>query len=880
MNKQGTLGKNKNISPPKLATWILHWYCKTQLLEDLEGDLNQYFERNLKSKGAFRAKLIYVLDVIKFCRPYTMRRPKPASLFNEVILYQNYYKTSLRTIGRNKLFSSINVFGLAISMCVALLLIAFFMEVRSFDDFHINGDRIFRVNNRLTESNGTPYNYASTSMLTSRKITENITGIEQLTSIHKGFNKDISYNNKTIPLRGFWADENFFKIFSFELISGNAATALKDPKSLVLTESSSMRIFNTTDALGKIVSVDTVDFKVTAVIKDIPLNSHLRFDMLGSYISIDNVTSARSAEWLKWDNMWDHYVYILISHSKNVLDVQNDLDKISSAENKNIQHRTISLYLEPLREIVLPRNMSNSIGPTVDRSTFTLLGTLCFVVILSACFNYTNLSIARALRRVREIGVRKSVGASRKQIFQQFICESTLLSMIALVLSFFFFLFIRNEFISMHIEYQKMLTLEPTLETVAYFIALAVSIGLLAGFLPAAFFSRLNPALVMKDASGLTLFKHVNLRKGLIVFQYTLSILFITLVSIGFRQYRYSLSFNLGFKTDNILSIDLQRNNAQQIIKELNEIPEVRQIARAGFVSSVGDRRSAQLKYKDPSDSISLDYNFIDESYIPLHEHKLIAGTNFRSDLSEETLKSQLIINRHTLTWMKINDPEKAIGEEMTIEGSKYTIIGVMEDFHYERVNYPIQNFGFRYDPSKFEVLNVLLESNDIVTAMNKVEAAWKKADSVHPIVAKFYSEQIENAYEKLSWIVKIVAFLAFLAIIIASLGLLGMVVFITETRIKEISIRKVLGASIANLITLMSKGFIWLLIISTGIAIPAGYFIMDKIIFSRLPYRAPIGIVEIGLGASVVIGLALILIGSQTWNVAKTNPAGVLKSE
>lgn len=872
--------KNKKTSPPTFARRLLQLYCRPQLLEDLEGDLNEYFERNVKSKGATRAKIIYFLDVLKFCRSYTIKSPNLRNTMNDFILYRNYYKTSLRTIGRNKLFSSINVFGLAISMCVALLLIAFFMEVHSFDSFHRNGERIFRVNNRLKESDGTPYNYASTSVLTSRKIAENVSGIEHLTNIHKGFTKDITYENKTIPLRGFWADENFFKIFSFELISGNPAAALKDPNCLVLTEASSMRIFNTTDALGKIVRVDTVDFKVTAIVKDLPLHSHIRFDMLGSYVSFENHMSARSAEWLKWDNMWEHYVYILISPNKKDLDVQNDLDKISAAENKNIQHRSISLYLEPLREIVLPRNMSNSIGPTVDRSTFSLLGILCFVVILSACFNYTNLSIARALRRVREIGVRKSVGASRKQVFQQFICESTLLSMFALILAFVFFLFIRNEFISMHIEYQKMLTLEPTLEIVACFIALAIAIGLLAGFLPAAFFSRINPAVVMKDASGLTLFKHVNLRKGLIVFQYTLSILFIVLVSIGFRQYRYSLSFDLGFKTDNVLSINLQHNNAQQIIKELTEIPEVRQIARAGFVSSVGDRRSAPLKYKDPLDSIWLDYNYIDESYIPLHEHKLIAGSNFRYDLSEETRKSQLIVNRHTLTWMKIDDPDKAIGEELTLEGSKYTIIGVLEDFHYERINYPIQDFGFRYDPSKFEVLNVSLESDDIVTTMSRVEAVWKKVDPVHPLVAKFYNEQIEDAYEKLSWIIKIIGFLAFLAIIIASLGLLGMVVFITETRIKEISIRKVLGASVANLITLMSRGFIWLLVISTLIAIPAGYFIMDKIIFSRLPYRAPIGIVELGLGASVVVVVAILLIGSQTWNVAKTNPADVLKSE
>jgi ABC-type antimicrobial peptide transport system permease subunit len=874
------LKKNKNISPPKFATWLLHWYCKAQLLEDLEGDLNEYFERNVTSKGLFRARLIYFLDVVKFCRMYTIKKPGQMELISQARLYQNYYKTSLRTIQHNKLFSAINIVGLSISMCVGLLLIAFYLEMASFDNFHENAERIFRVNSVLHESNGTPYNYASTSVLTNLKVKENVRGVEYVVNVHKGFNKDITYDGKTIPLRGFWADKDFFSVFSFEIISGNRLTSLANPNSIVLTESSAMRVFNTIDAVGKLVRVDTANFLVTAIVKDPPLNSHIHFDMLGSYVTFDNFMSVRSSEWLRWDNMWDHYVYVMLSERRDYNDVQKELDRISSVENKNIHNRSIDIYPEPLREIALTRNMSNSIGPTEDRSTFTLLGILSVIVLLSACFNYTNLSIARALRRVREIGLRKSLGASRGQVFRQFICESVILSGFALVLAFLFFLFVRKEFISMDIKYQEMLTLEPTTKMVLCFLVLAVGTGVLAGFIPAAFFSKLNPAIVLKDASGLRLFRHINLRKALIVFQYTLSIFFIVVVSIGFRQYRYSLTFDLGFQTDNILSIDLQRNNAQQVMKELSEIPEVKEIARAGFVSSVGNRQSAPLKYRDPKDSIWLNFNFIDEAYIPMHKHRLLAGSNFTSKGSAELGKSQIIVNEHTLIWMNIKDPHDAIGEEITLEGIKYTIIGVIEDFHYERINYPIESFGFRYDPSKFEVLNVKVESTNILATMNKVETAWKKIDPIHSIQAKFYQEQIENAYEKLSWVVRIIGFIAFLAISIASLGLLGMVVFVTETRTKEISVRKVLGASFSNLITLMSKSFIWLLIISTAIAVPAGFYIMDKVIFGKLVYRAPISVVDAGLGALVVIVIALLMIVWQTSIVARTNPASVLKSE
>lgn len=875
------VNKDEKITPPLWAKWLLNFYCRAEVLESLEGDLNEYFERNVKSKGVFRARIIYIVDVIKFCRLYTIKRPKRGDLFSNVRLYRNYYKTSLRTIQHNKLFSTINVVGLSVSMCVALLLIAFFLEVRSFDNFHLNADRVLRVNSVLHENNGTPYNYASTSVLAEKRIAEEVTGIELIASLHRGFDKDITYENKTIPLNGFWASEDFLQIFSFEIINGNAKTALSEPNSIVLTKSSAEKIFNTIDVLGKIVQADTTSFTVTAVINDVPFNSHVRFDMLASFVTLDTrMTVEKSPDWLKWDNLWEHYVYILLDEKSERLAIQKTLEGISATENKNTNARKIDLYLEPLREIALTRNMSNSIGATVDRSTFTTLGILCVVVIISACFNYTNLSIARALRRTREIGIRKSVGASRSQVFNQFLFESIILSLIALVVAFGIFFLIRKQFIEMNSLYQQMITLTPTAETIIYFIGLAVVTGLLAGLIPAGFFSKLNTAVVLKDSSGITLFRNMGFRKVLIVFQYTLSIFFIVMVTIGYKQYRHSLSFDLGFNTENILAIDLQGNDPARVMRELEAVPEVTGIAQASYVSSVGISYSGTVKYTDPFDSTGIEYNFVDEQYLPLLQHKLLAGANFNGNASNHVITSQVIINQQMLAWMKIKDPRDAIGAELVIEGVKNTVIGVVEDFHHERVNYPIRNFAFRYDPSRFQVVNVKLASDDAVAAREKIAVVWNNVDPVHPIEAKFYSEHIEDAYNKMSWIIKIIGFITLLAISIASLGLLGMVVYTTETRMKEISVRKVLGASVSNLITIMSRSFIWLLIISTAISTPAGYFMMDKVVFNRLVYRAHIGIVDVGIGPVTIILLALLLIGWQTWNVAKTNPAKVLKNE
>jgi ABC-type antimicrobial peptide transport system permease subunit len=273
-------------------------------------------------------------------------------------------------------------------------------------------------------------------------------------------------------------------------------------------------------------------------------------------------------------------------------------------------------------------------------------------------------------------------------------------------------------------------------------------------------------------------------------------------------------------------------------------------------------------------------YNFIDEEYIPLYEHKIIAGQNFNPVLSENATESGIIINMHTVKWMLLSSSEQAIGEELIIDGQPCKVIGVMEDFHHERINYPIQNFAFRYDPNQFAMLSLKIESSNIPATMNKIEAAWNKIDKIHQLKSKFYEDHIHDAYDKLSYIIKIIGFIAFLTICIASLGLLGMVVYTTETRLREISIRKVMGASEGKLVLMMSRGFIVMLITASLLATPAAYYFMDQVVFGALVYRAPIGAKELLMGTMVVTGIAFLMIGSQTLKIARSNPAEVLKNE
>ncbi|WP_223860674.1 ABC transporter permease [Spirosoma validum] len=870
--------------PPRWAQRLLCWYCRPDLLEDLQGDLNEYFERNVKAKGARRARLIYCLDALKFFRPYTVRKPDFINLFIHWIMIGSYLKTSRRSLVRNKLFSFINIFGLAVSMSVGLLVIAFVSDLRSYDDFHEKKDRTYRVITTYQTPEQPSMDLASTSVKVGKKIREAVTGVEDVAILRNGFGGDATVGETNVPLDGLWADASFFKVFTFPLLEGDPATALKEPYSLVLTEKTAKKLFGDVDPLGKSVRMDTLTYKVTGLLKDVPKLSHLQFEALASFSTTDAQFARKDPNFYNWDNIWQNYVYLVLPKNGDPQVVQTTLDKLNKQENTQLASKKISISasLQPLKTIALGRRMDNPIGPTMTPIVVWVLSGLAFVIILSACFNYTNLSIARSLRRSREVGIRKIIGALKSHVLGQFMAESVIISLLALVFSFALFLFLRTEFLSLSPFIERVVSLQLSVQLIFYFIGLATLVGLAAGFLPALFLARINPVQVLKDVSGLKLFRHITMRKVLIVMQYTFSLIFIATTLISYKQYRGFLTLDLGFKTENILNIRLQGNKGDVLAKELAEIPTVREMSKSMMITSLGSIHGTSMKYKNPQDSAMVWLNLVDEHYLPVHQHKMVAGTNFtlRPKKGEE---SEIIVNEQVLKRFSIarRNPLKALGEQVVVDKKNLTIVGVLKDFHYGTVEKKIEPVMFRYsadEPGGF--LNVKISATDLPATMERIETAWQKVDKVHPLDAKFYDDQIEEAYSQFSVMIKVIGFITFLAICIASLGLFGMVVFTTETRLKEISIRKVLGASERSLVYQLSKGFLALLVVATLVALPATYFFFDGVVLTNFAYHQPIGLGELLTSVLIIMLLAFVLIGSQTLKAARKNPANVLKSE
>ncbi|CAG5068077.1 hypothetical protein DYBT9623_00805 [Dyadobacter sp. CECT 9623] len=865
-------------TPPRWATRFLHWYCRPRLLEDLEGDLNEYFGRNVARKGIRSARLIYILDVLKFLRPYTIRKIEFFHFFIHWIMIGSYFKTSRRSLVRNKLFSLINIVGLAVSMSVGLLVISIVSDLYSYDDFQDKKDRTYRIITKTVENGQTSEtNLASTSIRVGEKIKESVPAIEDVTAMRVGFSGDAKVSNSTVPIEATWADNSFLKVFKFPLLKGDLETALKEPQSLVLTEKTAEKLFGESDALGKTVRFDSTIYTVTGVVQNVPKLSHINFQALISLSSID--AGHKDADLHSWANIWQNYVYVTLPEPIDATKLQPALDRLSKQENKTLTNRTVSVSMQPMKDIVLGGSLMNNIGPTFAPPVMWTLCGLAIVVILSACFNYTNLSVARSMRRSREVGIRKIIGAQKSHVLGQFMAESVIIALLALVFSFALFMVLRKEFLGLDKHIADVFSLNISIQNILYFLLLAVITGIAAGLMPALFFSKMNALHVMKDASSMKIFRRVGIRKVLIVVQFTLSLIFIAATLIGYNQYKGLVTFNLGFKTENIINLRLQGNKGNILAKELAQIPAVKGISQSMMITSLGSKHGTNLTYK--TDSTLVWENQVDEHYLPLHQHQFLAGQNFTAR-PEKGKESEIIVNQQVLKRFNIADqnPEKALGKIVFVSGQQLAIVGVVKDFHYGSLENRIEPVMFRYSSEPDRYLNVKIVSQDLPATLESIQKVWRKLDKVHELDAKIYDEQIEEAYAQFSLILKIIGFIAFLAICIASLGLFGMVVFTTETKLKEISIRKVLGASETGLIYLLCKGFLLLLVISTVIALPVTYLFFDKVVLTKFPYHQAISITDMLGGSLIVMLLAFLLIGSQTVKAARNNPAKVLKSE
>jgi putative ABC transport system permease protein len=798
-------------------------------------------------------------------------------------MFLNYLLTALRNIIRYKSFTLLNIFGLSLTMSVCMLIIVVLLDQYSYDRYYTKKDRIYRVESIDSLSKISLNRYASTTFPLAEELRNNYTGIEEAALFNNSFSGEGVSGETRISIKGLYSNSAVFKVFDFELIKGSPEKVLDDPYKIVLKEDVAKKFFGNEDPLGKTLQIDSIgDFTVAGIIKETRKKSHIQFEALVSASTLESYERNRKAENITatdWNNFYSSYVYVLLSQKANKRDIQSALDKISREKYLDKVKTNVSFALQPLTKIVPGPLRANELGFFLWNVMVYFLSGLALVLIILAAFNYTSLSIARSLLRAKEVGVRKTVGASRSKIITQFLFEAVLISFLALIVSVVFLQFLLPGFTGM--KMMSILEIRPQQNYVVYllFFIFALITGLLAGILPAFFISSFNPQNVLKGVLNIKLFSRITLRKVLLITQFTFSMIFIITILLLFRQMNYMVNAKMGFDREQVFMLRLQRQDISRIKDVYSRLPEISYISGTSHIPGEGNIWGTQIRVNKEDEKIEGHYFSVDENYIPAMGLTLLAGQNFPANMNTEREKF-VIVNEYTTHQFNLGTPSEAIGKYLILDDSTLVqIIGVVKDYKYVALFINQKSLILRINPKKYNLAVFRISSPDLKRTVEKIRNEWKIIDPVHEMEGDFLDDSIKEYYSFFSDILYTVGYASLLVIIISCLGLLGMATFSTQTRIKEIAIRKAYGAMPANILSLISRSYILLLIIAAIIAAPLAY-LLNNMWFQYMADHVSFGAGTLLFGILLVVFIGLLTIGSQTIRASKTNPAEMLKYE
>ncbi|MBN8853768.1 MAG: hypothetical protein BGO55_11390 [Sphingobacteriales bacterium 50-39] len=808
----------------------------------------------------------------------------------------NYLKVGIRNFLKYKTFSFINVFGLAAAMSVCMLIMLMLADQRSYDQFHTNKDHIYRI---LSDKPGLNHAYATSPFPLADALRKEDPVVEESTGLTMGVGGDAVYNNNiSTELRGYFADPAFFKVFSFRLGKGDPVTALDAPNSIVLSAAAARRLFRDEDPIGKTVAftdrglsimggnesstpVAWGRYTITGVLEDVNYRSHLHFDALFSTSSLRLLIADKKRGDSKndWTNFFQCYTYALLKPGKTGSDLDASLVSLVNPHIAGITDlKGFILKGQALTAISPGMLLGNEPNAALPRVVYYFLSIIALIILISACLNYTNLSIARALTRAREIGIRKVNGAGRKNIILQFLCESILTSFFALLLSILFLLFLRAAFVGLWLNQYLHFELRAGAPVFVSFVVFALLIGIVAGIYPALYLSGFQPAKVLRSLAGVRPGR-LSLRKILSVVQFAVSLIFIISAILIFHQFTHYLKFKYEFSSNNIVNIALQGNDYRTVARELNTVPGVDRISACEYIPSTGRSEGTSLKRADSKDDyISMTALRTDENFIGLLQLPLVAGKG----LPAGDTGRHVLLNESAVKALGFKDPVAAVGEFLRPAGndsSTLQVAGVIKNFHLGLDHDQIEPLVLQNIPALLKFANVKIASADLRSTVSALEKKWRTIDPIHTFQYQFFDDQLAAVSQGLFDIVSILGYMAFIAVTIASLGMLGMATYTTERRIKEVGIRKTLGGKELGIAMLLSKEFLQVLAIAILIAAPLSYF-LNTLWLNKFPNRVTLGGDTILTGILILLLPGLAAIGSQTLRAARRNPIMALRTE
>lgn len=787
-------------------------------------------------------------------------------------MLKNYFLIALRNLWRNRSFSIINIAGLSVSMCVCLLTISMIVESYTSDEFHENKDRIVRITHQQKDFFNHISLFATAPVPLGRYFRDYVSGVEDV-AVLKRFGTDITVGDRTFFATGLYTDPSFFHVFSFDEGDVNLTNALSLPYSVVLSQTLAEKFFGDSNPVSKTISLYEIgECTVTGVIPDPPTNSHIRFEVLLSSSTLQTMHEATNPL-DDWHTMTDSYVYVLMREPSESSSFNEVLSSITDQHYPEAREKALQFQAQPFTEIAPARQyIKNEMTKIQTAEVGFFLFAVTLVIMLSAGFNYTNLSIARSLTRTREVGIRKVSGARKRQVFVQFIVEAVVLSLGALLLAIALLPNLKDAYLAL-LGPMNQITFSDSYLTYLLFLFFAVLVGICAGFVPASLMARLDPVKVLNDLSGIKLLSGLGLRNALILFQFVISILFIITSSVLFRQYQYGMSEKLGFDKENIVNIELKGNDYEKVANIFSQHKDVSLVSASSGMPATHQVSVSTLKNEATGDSIHVTYFSVSDMFIKNLKIKILAGSDFSLNQSS-TNEQFVVLNERAVEWLGYSSSESVLGNLVTIGGEELQVIGVVQNFHYRPIDTrdPIGPFAFRYKPSEFRYINLRLQSNQLGNTMAELESLWKKIDTEQAFTSYLFADQMKNVLNGYRIMSGLTRFISVLAIGLACMGLLGLTIYIAQTRKREIAIRKIHGASVFNLISLLSKGFFINLLAASCIALPLGYF-LNKLWLDNVVYKMELKLSFMIADVALLIGFGLLIVMSQTYNVSIKNP-------
>ena len=802
-------------------------------------------------------------------------------------MFTHYLKIVLRSLWKYKGFSAINIFGLAIGMACSLLIFLYVRDERSYDKYHPDAGNIHRVVKDFINDDGSRIPDATSPAALAPAMQREIPEVVHITRILPDWGGTwlVKFGDKKITENKLWrVDSSFFDVFKFEFIKGDAKSALKDTRSIVLTETAARRHFGKQDPVGKIIDVQPIgEMMVSGVIEDVPPNSHFHFDFL---VSFRQLQGNPDANW----GQYNYYTYVKVKDGTNIAGFTK---KIQGVYERNQEERFSVFYTQPVTDIHLKSNLKWELEPNSDETyvyVFTVIG---LFILLIAAINYINLSTAKSSIRAKEIGIRKVAGAVRPALISQFLLESVVTSFIAAIIA----ICIAQLILPMvNGITQKNLEIIGNPSILGYMLLAALVVGLIAGIFPALYLSSFKPIMVLKgfkmNERGV-----LNLRKSLVVVQFTISTALIIGAVIIAQQIRFIQSAKLGWNKEQVVVIKnafvLSPSDRSAFLNKIKQYPGIEKAATSSIILGEGFSTS-RMSPKGSDKEQQVNFSSVGFDYLDVVGIEMKEGRGFSEKFPADTLNNGIpggpleqniggiVVNETAVKDLSLGSP--AIGKQLLWgndgDTSYYvTVIGVTKDFHFRSLRNEIKPFAFISTPSQQGNFTVKLSTDNIQGTLTQLEKTWNEFGAERPFEYVFLDENFARLYASEDRFQKVFISLVILGIFIACLGLLGLATYAAEQRIKEIGIRKTLGASVMSVVGLLSKDFLKLVLIALVIAVPIAWYAMNRWL-EDFHYRINIQWWVFALSGIIAIIIALATISLQTIRAARSNPVESLRME